>query len=307
MWHHKSNQMLLKYFVCRKVIYKRLALSVLSHLTRVVLLEIPFWVYTYNIHWKHLVGFVVWNQNVFFSFVVFRNACKWQMNEMMEWKEFINKMTTSLSKCWFTVYLFSLHVGFSANMTPWRDVSCPLDCSCFYKTFPHTVSDSSLRTIDCSDAGLRRVPSDLPISLQALILRGSKLPISVLGQIPGNLTLLDLSYCQLYTLDYGLPIMPYIRYLNMEHNELDYIANRTFQTLHGLTRLSLAHNTIEMLHSDALCGLYQLSTLDLSHNRLFSLDTRWFAQLFKLEVCKHEGRVTDVFQILKLALDVISL
>ncbi len=202
----------------------------------------------------------------------------------MEWKEFINKMTASLSKYWFAVYFFSLHLGLSQNMAPWRDVSCPLDCSCSYKTFPHTVSDSSLRTIDCSDAGLRRVPSDLPISVEALILRGSKLPISVLGQIPANLTLLDLSYCRLYTLDYGLPIMPYIRYLNLEHNGLDYITNRTFQTLHGLMRLSLAHNTIEMFHSDAFCGLFHLHTLDLSHNRLFSLDTRWFAELTKLRV-----------------------
>ena len=63
-------------------------------------------------------------------------------------------------------YFFSLHLGLSQNMAPWRDVSCPLDCSCSYKTFPHTVSDSSLRTIDCSNAGLRRVPSNLYLSIK---------------------------------------------------------------------------------------------------------------------------------------------
>ena len=182
------------------------------------------------------------------------------------------------------IYLILLLPLPCANLSPWKNVPCPALCNCVYEDFPYVVADRSLATVDCSQAEVSRVPSNISQSTQALVLRGGKLSIGALGQIPPNLTLLDVSHCQLYTLDYGWPIMPFMRYLNLEHNDLDYLANRTFQTLPGLVGLYLSHNIIEIFHSDGLCGLSSLHTLDLSHNRLFTLDTRWFRDLTSLKV-----------------------
>ncbi len=169
------------------------------------------------------------------------------------------------------------------NVSPWS-VSCPVPCSCVRKDFPYVVADRALRTVDCSRAEVGAVPRGVPPPTEALVLRGGKLAISALGQIPPNLTLLDASHCQLYTLDYGWPLMPYMRYLNLEHNELDYLANRTFQSLPGLLGLYLSHNIIEIFHTDGLVGLSSLRILDLAHNRLFHLDTGWFRGLRSLKV-----------------------
>ena len=182
------------------------------------------------------------------------------------------------------LHLLLLLPSLCVNLSPWKSVACPTLCHCVYEDFPYVVADRALATIDCSQAEVSRVPANIPSSTEALVLRGGKLSISALGQIPPNLTLLDASFCQLYTLDYGWPIMPFMRYLNLEHNDLDYLANRTFQTMPGLIGLYLSHNTIEIFHSDGLRGLSSLHTLDLSHNRLFTLDTRWFRDLKSLKV-----------------------
>ena len=187
-------------------------------------------------------------------------------------------------RLFYGTYLLILLPSLCENMPSWNTADCPVSCSCVYEDFPYVVADRSLRTIDCSRAEVSRVPRNVPGPTQALVLRGGKLSIGALGQIPGNLTLLDVSHCQLYTLDYGWPIMPFMRYLNLEHNDLDYLANRTFQSMSGLLGLYLSHNIIEIFHSDGLVGLFRLRILDLSHNRLFTLDTRWFRDLRPLKV-----------------------
>ena len=189
----------------------------------------------------------------------------------------------SLTLCRRICLLFLLPV-LCENLSPWNNAACPALCNCVYEDFPYAVADRALATIDCSQAEVNRVPSNISQSTEALVLKGGKLSISALGQIPANLTLLDASYCQLYTLDYGWPIMPFMKYLNLEHNDLDYLANRTFQTMSGLLGLYLSHNTIEIFHSDGLRGLYRLRVLDLSHNRLSTLDTQWFRDLRSLRV-----------------------
>ncbi|KAK7501700.1 hypothetical protein BaRGS_00007131 [Batillaria attramentaria] len=88
---------------------------------------------------------------------------------------------------------------------------------------------------------------------------------------PSDIVWLDLSYNQLINdalTGLANPQLGQLRHLNLNHNQLQTIANKSFAKLHQLQWLSLASNKLRNLQVDAMDGLEQLIVLDLSNNHL---------------------------------------
>ncbi|KAF7691388.1 leucine-rich repeat-containing protein 3B [Silurus meridionalis] len=78
-------------------------------------------------------------------------------------------------------------------------------------------------------------------------------------------------------------------FLQLDHNQIHAVPERTFQDLRMLRRLNLSHNSVETLGESAFVGLEaSLELLDLSHNRIVSVHKDAFARL-KARVLVHDN------------------
>ena len=140
--------------------------------------------------------------------------------------------------------------------------ACPERCKC----------DPERNLVDCRNAGLTRVPWNLPdpSGLKQLDLRGNNIKELIAEIISyNNLEYLDLSDNELLTIDeYALHSLPRLKYLYLKNNNLGLISNKTFQRLSSLIHLDLSNNKLETVVSNVFKDLTKLVVLDLSRNSI---------------------------------------
>jgi Leucine-rich repeat (LRR) protein len=163
---------------------------------------------------------------------------------------------------------------------------CPIHCSCELRTSP--LSGSRKHTMDCRAAGFTHAPTFINTTLNTEVLVLSSNPLHS-DQIVGldalvNLTELDLSGNNIYSLQNLQIDVEGLLYLLLDHNELDYLDQQTFRGSPNLIFLSLVANKIEIMHAQAFNGLRNLQTLDLTGNRIFEINMEWFRTLHELRV-----------------------
>ena len=168
----------------------------------------------------------------------------------------------------------------------WRPSLCPKGCHCDLMSHTHISSTAtSLKTVDCTNSHLSKVPFNISFDTQAILLARNSIKPEDISNFPGikGLVLLDLSSNHFYTLEDSRLVAPSLTHLLLEHDELDYLSNRIFTGVLQLQYLSIAHNKIEIIHSNTFDGLHQLLHLSLSHNRIFAVNPNWFQDLQALQ------------------------
>ncbi len=78
------------------------------------------------------------------------------------------------------------------------------------------------------------------------------------------------------------PLHHCILSLNLSHNKISIITNKSFIGLTGLEYLDLSYNNISKIDTKSFVGLLQLLHLYLAHNRIFVIGTETFSALKKL-------------------------
>jgi Leucine-rich repeat (LRR) protein len=99
-----------------------------------------------------------------------------------------------------------------------------------------------------------------------------------------NLAYLDLSQNKINTLSNFRINGDFLKELNLDANQLDYVPADAFAVTSQLQVLSLASNRIEVIHAQGFTHLSFLKTLDISGNRLSRINPSWFSALESLEV-----------------------
>ena len=168
----------------------------------------------------------------------------------------------------------------------WRPSLCPKGCHCDLMSHTHITSTAtSLKTVDCTNSHLSKVPVNISFDSQAILLARNSIKPEDISNFPGikGLVLLDLSSNHFYTLEDSRLVAPLLTHLLLEHDELDYLSNRIFTGVLHLQYLSIAHNKIEIIHSNTFDGLHHLVYLSLSHNRIFAVNPNWFQDLQSLQ------------------------
>ncbi|XP_064077751.1 leucine-rich repeat neuronal protein 3-like [Macrobrachium nipponense] len=137
-----------------------------------------------------------------------------------------------------------------------------------------------LETLNCSMKKIRTFPVNLPVTLQALNLKGNNI-----FNIPDNsmsyltdLQELDLSANRIKSIGQGsiFANLLHLKYLNVENNFLTSLYHNSLLGLTSLRHLVLSNNKITFLEEGALAELKSLQRLDLDHNLLESLYEHWF-------------------------------
>ena len=183
--------------------------------------------------------------------------------------------------------IYMIPDGLSNNSTDtdgeiW-DTLCPASCSCAKRG--NVYNEILLRTLDCSNLGLRQLPDNVSMATEAAVLDRNRLDTRDLRglELMSNLTVLDISANHLYSLEsWGLSL-PNLYYLSLDRNELEYLHNCTFRGFRRLRVLSVSHNNIELMHNDAFCGLQELTNLDMSRNRIYEVTPYLFRHTASLE------------------------
>ncbi len=153
--------------------------------------------------------------------------------------------------------------------------ACPEKCKC-----TGTV-------VDCHNAGLTRIPMDLPdpSGLRELDLSGNKIN-EVIQEIVTymNLELLDLSDNEMLSIDDNvLDTLPKLKYLYLEKNRLSSINTRTFKGMQSLIKLDLSHNMVEILDNNVFADMTRLTDLNLGSNELREIEDDAFIGLGSVE------------------------
>ena len=188
------------------------------------------------------------------------------------------RLARYVAVCCLWIFVLIWHVSFVGG-GKWNKSCLPI-CRCDLKV--SQFSGLKIKTVECTYRGLSIVPRNISVETESLVFSGNM--ISNLEQFSWlrelrNLSEFDVSYNKLYGLE-GLDFSPVnaqsIRYLNFDHNEIDYLPNRSLSGLDQLLHLSISSNFLESIHPEALAGLPSLQTLLLNGNRLFTVDPRWF-------------------------------
>uniref|UniRef100_A0A3B4B194 TIR domain-containing protein n=1 Tax=Periophthalmus magnuspinnatus TaxID=409849 RepID=A0A3B4B194_9GOBI len=134
--------------------------------------------------------------------------------------------------------------------------------------FSHSVGAFSLqrcflagRTAICSNHKLSQIPTDLPLSVRSIDLRGNNI---------SNIQLSDFS-------DF-----PNVTSLNLKHNGISHIGKLTFSKLTSLRQLILSDNRIEILIEEVFHGLSKLKELLIDSNHIQSVEPNAFRLLSSL-------------------------
>lgn len=170
----------------------------------------------------------------------------------------------------------------TAQTVPEWKTLCPVDCECNVRPlYMHYAKDANLtKVIDCSSRQLKRIPRDLPVDSEAILLQNNSITMHVgIRQMP-QLLMLDLSHNAIKGF-FGRLSLPQLKHLNMAYNHIPGVSssdNDFFAPLSNLETLSLRGNDILTVHPEAL-DLARLKMLDLSYNKLVKLHEHVFSKL----------------------------
>ena len=138
--------------------------------------------------------------------------------------------------------------------------ACPDNCKC----------DLIRKVVDCRDAGLTRIPWELPdpSGLTELDLRGNQIHGIISSIVPyPNLEYLDLSENELIDIeDSVFSALASLKFLYLQNNRLTAVTERTFQGLGTLKELDISHNEIRILPDKIFSDLQELESLNLAGN-----------------------------------------
>uniref|UniRef100_A0A672HYM7 Si:ch211-180f4.1 n=1 Tax=Salarias fasciatus TaxID=181472 RepID=A0A672HYM7_SALFA len=166
-------------------------------------------------------------------------------------------------------------------------VLCPLQCVCETRPWytPQSVYHQA-RTVDCNELHLQRVPANVSMDTQVLLLQSNNISsITTELQSLTNLTELDLSqnhFTQVSSM--GLSSLGRLVTLYLEENHIEELEDFSLRNLSSLEELYINHNQISSIGPKAFAGLFNLLRLHLNSNRLVAIDSRWFESLPSLEI-----------------------
>ncbi len=191
----------------------------------------------------------------------------------------------TVMKMW-TILLASQFM-LAGSFIPWNTSQCPKGCHCLHKAH----FNLTLKTTDCANSHLSLVPADISLDTEAIILARNNIKPEDVSNFPGiqGLLVLDLSKNNFYTLENCKIVVPSLKYLVLEYDELDYLNDWIFSGVLHIQYLSVAYNKIEIIHEGAFSSLHQLLTLVMSHNRIFAINPGWFQDLESLTTLDLQG------------------
>lgn len=164
---------------------------------------------------------------------------------------------------------------------------CPQLCVCEIR--PWFTPQSTYReatTVDCNDLRLTRIPTNLSLDTQVLLLQSNNIARTADElQRLFNLTELDFSQNNFSTIkDTGLSNLTQLTTLHLEENQISEMTDYCLQDLSNLQELYINHNQISTISPKAFYGLKNLLRLHLNSNKLKVLDSRWFDSTPNLEI-----------------------
>ncbi|XP_071493549.1 uncharacterized protein [Diadema antillarum] len=180
---------------------------------------------------------------------------------------------------------------------------CPESCDC----------DIVTQRVDCSDNGLSRLPSSLPVSTRILLFRGNNLEdnltlkcfnitsLTRLRQLSlANNSLiavhddvlshqeriikLDMSFNHLQSIPETIRTMRFLKHLYLSSNHISYITNADFSQKNCMIeQLHLSRNEISIIQEGAFNSLGQLKKLYLGSNLISNISSGLFDRLSLLQ------------------------
>ncbi|KAM9342479.1 LOW QUALITY PROTEIN: uncharacterized protein KZ484_015214 [Pholidichthys leucotaenia] len=138
---------------------------------------------------------------------------------------------------------------------------CPLQCVCETRPWytPQSVYHQA-RTVDCNELHLQRVPANISVDTQVLLLQSNNIS-SITSELQSltNLTELDLSqnhFKQVSSM--GLPSLGRLVTLYLEENQIEELEDFCLRNLSSLEELYINHNHISSIGPKAFAGLTNL-------------------------------------------------
>uniref|UniRef100_A0A8R1E082 Peroxidase n=1 Tax=Caenorhabditis japonica TaxID=281687 RepID=A0A8R1E082_CAEJA len=145
---------------------------------------------------------------------------------------------------------------------------CPDKCHC----------DEKGLVVDCSSAGLTRIPQEIPQTVRNLVLRNNRIHTLKRSDLQrfSQLESLVLTHNKIKVVEENiLDHLPELKRLSLAHNQLVYIPPLC-SNVHPLASLNLKRNRIQFVDEQTLQYFPDLVQIDLSHNRIQSLRTKLF-------------------------------
>lgn len=164
---------------------------------------------------------------------------------------------------------------------------CPRLCVCEIRPWftPQSTYKEAI-TVDCNDLRLTRIPTNLSLETQVLLLQ-SNLISHTNGELEAllNLTELDFSQNNFSTVEaVGLRSMNHLTTLHLEENQITELPDYCLKNLSNLQELYINHNKINSISAHAFGGLHNLLRLHLNSNKLHVIDSSWFEETPNLEI-----------------------
>ncbi|XP_076446400.1 uncharacterized protein LOC143283894 [Babylonia areolata] len=192
---------------------------------------------------------------------------------------------TVLSKFWLLAVLLLTVAHSTARSWPLSQDAppCPTACQCSWSPLNGT---STHMAATCGQAGLTKLPANLPSNLLSLDLGGNHLTSQLTGlPLLGQLQLLDLSNNSLTLLHTGLfTNMTKLTTLSLCGNRIEVLEDRVFESLHAVHVLNLAFNKLRSLNNSVLFGLDSVQVLNLTNNLIGQVSNQTFLYLHRLKV-----------------------
>ncbi|EDV97932.1 carboxypeptidase N subunit 2 [Drosophila grimshawi] len=154
--------------------------------------------------------------------------------------------------------------------------NCPPGCQC----------DDNTLVVQCGEGQLDVLPIALNPSIQRLVIKSNKIKtIDSSIQFYAELTFLDLSHNHLMTIPQRtFAYQKKLQEVHLNHNKIGQISNKTFMGLSAVTVLNLRGNLISELHQATFSPLLKIEELNLGENRIGYLDPKAFDGLKQLRI-----------------------
>ncbi|KAL3276836.1 hypothetical protein HHI36_012199 [Cryptolaemus montrouzieri] len=147
------------------------------------------------------------------------------------------------------------------------EMTCPNNCTCYHdETWTSNI-------VDCSNAGYREVPQNIPMDATEIYLDGNDL-----GEL-GNHVFIGKKKLEV---------------LFLNNSNVKSVHNRTFNGVDSLKVLHMENNNLEKLRGFEFEPLEKLNELYLDHNKISSVNNQTFQKMRSLAVLKlDENKIVD--------------
>lgn len=175
---------------------------------------------------------------------------------------------------------------------PEQSTDCPKECKC--STVATHQSDfllhslpKILRTVNCSNKGMLKIPSRIPSNTQSLILFDNCIK-DAHRTVPEmtDLVYLDLSKNKIQNLGRGIIFkrLKKLKILNLSENNFKVLFAKVFAGLTSLEELTICNTKLGYIDEFAFERLYRLTHLYLRSNQLVYVFQEWFQDMDRLQV-----------------------